>query len=105
LKDTDKWLIILGAILIAAIILIIIVGICWARRRNAIKKRNILRDWRPNGQEIYRDDPNNFFRRETIDFRSANEGGRVFQPHHVTEEREQSNVREVYVNRGAYINH
>lgn len=104
-KGTDLLIIILGAALVLATILIIIVAICLARRRNAIKKRTLLRDWRPNGQEMYRDEPNQFIRRETIDFRSANEGGRVFRPHHVSEEREERNVREVYVNRGAVIQH
>jgi hypothetical protein len=51
-------LIILGAIVITAtIIVVLIVIILTVRRRRAAHRRSIFKDWRPNGQKVYRDEP------------------------------------------------
>ena len=107
---TDLLIIILGSLLILATILVITVAICLAcRRRREVRRRSILRDWRPNGHKVYRDEPQ-WIRQERIDFRAANEGGRVYSPNHRegrrTRERiDERDVREVYVNQGAVLHH
>jgi len=64
-------LIILGSIMIAATIVVIIaVIILTIRRRRAVHRRSILRDWRPNGQQVYMDDPR---------LVSANQGAQFIQ--------------------------
>jgi hypothetical protein len=51
-------LIILGTIVIVATIIVIIIVVCVSvRRRRTAHRRSIFKDWRPNGQKVYRDEP------------------------------------------------
>lgn len=104
-KGTDLWIIILGSILILATILIILIAICYAcRRRRDVKRRSIFYDWEPNGRRVYRDEPE--FRRERIDFRSADDSGKVFRPVRMTRDvDDRPPPREVYVNQGMTVYH
>jgi hypothetical protein len=51
-------LIILGTIVIVATIIVIIIVVCVSiSRRRAAHRKSIFKDWRPNGQKVYRDEP------------------------------------------------
>lgn len=51
-------LIILGSIIIAATLVILIcMCVLLARRRHAAYRKSLLGDWKPNGQTVYRDQP------------------------------------------------
>jgi hypothetical protein len=58
LSEGETLLAILGSIfIIATLIVIIVVIIVTIRRSRAGHRRSILRDWRPNGQKVYIDEP------------------------------------------------
>jgi len=58
LDEGEKLLVILGSIvIISTFIVLIIVIVLTIRRRRAAYKRSFLRDWRPNGQRIFLDEP------------------------------------------------
>jgi len=58
LPGSELLLVILGSIvIITTIIVVIIVIILTIRRRRAVYRSTLLKDWRPNGHKIYRDEP------------------------------------------------